>query len=52
MHHANTKRVLLMDPYREFFEPYWVPEHRLLNSMATEDSVAHKNRGFIVVKWQ
>ncbi len=46
---VNTKRVLIMDPDREFFEPYWIPERRLLNSMATEDSDVHKNRGFVVV---
>lgn len=46
----NTKRVLIMDPDREFFEPYWVPEYRLLNSMGTEDSTAHKNRGFVIVR--
>lgn len=47
---ANTKRVLIMDPDRELFEPYWVPEQRLLKSMETEDSDARKNRGFIIVK--
>jgi hypothetical protein len=46
---VNTKRVLIMDPEREFFEPYWVPEHRLLNSMETKDPDAHINRGFVVV---
>jgi hypothetical protein len=46
---ANTKRVLIMDPEREFFEPYWVPEHRLLNSMETKDPDAHIHRGFVVV---
>lgn len=47
---VNTKRVLIMDPDRELFEPYWVPEHRLLNSMETKDSHMRKNRGFIIVK--
>lgn len=46
---ANTKRVLIMDPDREFFEPYWVPEHQLLRAMETADSDAHKNRGFVIV---
>lgn len=46
---VNTQRVLIMDPDRELFEPYWVPEHRLLKSMETQDSDAHKSRGFIVV---
>lgn len=47
---VNTKRVLIMDPDRELFEPYWVPEHRLLNSMETEDSDTRKSRGFVIVK--
>lgn len=46
---ANTKRVLVMDPDRELFEPYWVSEHRLLKGMETVDSDAHKNRGFVIV---
>ncbi len=46
---ANTKRVLIMDPDRELFEPYWVSEHRLMNGMETGDSDAHKNRGFVIV---
>lgn len=46
----TTKRLLIMDPDREFFEPYWVSEHQILNSMATEDSETHRNRGFIIVK--
>ena len=47
---AKTKRVLIMDPDREFFEPYWVPEHLLLKSMEGKDSSVNKNRGFIIVK--
>lgn len=46
---VNTKRVLVMDPDREFFEPYWISEHRLLKAMETKDSDAHKNRGFVIV---
>ena len=46
---VKTKRVLIMDPDRELFEPYWIPEHRLLKSMETEDSDTHKNRGFVIV---
>jgi hypothetical protein len=47
---AKTKRVLIMDPDRELFEPYWVSEHRLVESMETKDSGGVKNRGFIIVK--
>lgn len=49
---AQKKRVLLMDPYREYFEPYWVPERVVLKSMTTKDSSAHKNRGFVVVRFK
>ena len=38
-----------MDPFRELFEPYWVPEHQLLQGMQTVDLTAHKNRGFVIV---
>ena len=47
---ADKKQVLIMDPDRLLFEPYWVSASRLLKSMETEDSDAHKNRGFIIVK--
>lgn len=46
---VTTQRVLIMDPDRELFEPYWVPEHQLVKSMETDDTDAHKSRGFIVV---
>lgn len=46
----NKKRVLLMDPDRELFEPYWIPEQRLLDSMKTQDSEKNKNRGFLIIK--
>lgn len=48
---AHTKRVLIMDPTRERFEPYWVSERRLLNGMKTVDSDARKNRGFVIVRF-
>ena len=47
---VNTKRVLIMDPDRDLYEPYWVPEHLLLNSMETVDSAARESRGFVVVR--
>lgn len=46
---SNTKRVLVMDPDRELFEPCWVAEQQLLDGMATKDSDAAKNRGFVVI---
>lgn len=46
---SDTKRVLIMDPDREFYEPYWVPEQLLLKSMATVDSDAGTSRGYLLV---
>jgi hypothetical protein len=47
---ATTKRVLIMDPDRELFEPYWIPEDLLFKSMATKDSSGLVYRGFIVIR--
>jgi len=47
---SKTKRVLIMDPDRILFEPYWVPEKRFLESMATMDEDAHKSRGYLLIK--
>ena len=47
---AERKRLLIMDPDRELFEPYWAPEHVILKGMETEDTDAHKKRGFVIVK--
>lgn len=46
----KTKRVLIMDPDRQFYEPYWVPEKLFLESMASVDSEAHLHRGYLLVK--
>jgi hypothetical protein len=48
---AENKRVLIMDVDRALYEPYWAPEKLVLESMATEDSSAHKNRGYLVVSF-
>ena len=47
---SKTKRVLIMDPDRILFEPYWVPEKLFLESMATIDGDAHKSRGYLLIK--
>lgn len=46
---SHTKRVLIMDPYRVFYEPYWVPEKLFLQSMATVDKEAKAYRGYLLV---
>jgi hypothetical protein len=43
-------QVLILDPDREYYEPYWVSEETLLAGMATADKVSGKNRGYVWVK--
>lgn len=47
---AKRKQVLVMDPDREWYEPYWVSEGTLLKGMATIDRDWDRNRGYIWVK--
>lgn len=49
---AQTQRVLLMDPDRELYEPYWVPESLLLQGMATVDADAHNYRGYMLITFK
>jgi hypothetical protein len=49
---SKTQRVLLMDPDREFFEPYWVPENLFLQSLATWDNDAKNYRGYLVIRFK
>lgn len=44
------ERVLVLDPDREYYEPYWVSVQTLLEGMATLDSGAKMNRGYVVVQ--
>ena len=46
---ARLKRVLILDPDRDWYEPYWVSDETLLEGMATTDPVAKKSRGFLWV---
>ncbi len=43
-------RVLVLDPDREWYEPYWVSEETLLKGMATQDRQAVQARGYVWVK--
>ncbi|MBA2710325.1 MAG: hypothetical protein H0U57_07030 [Tatlockia sp.] len=45
-----TKRVLIMDPDRELYEPYWVPEKLFFDSMATLDKDAGHYRGYLILR--
>ena len=44
---AKNHRVLVLDPDREYYEPYWVSDEALLAAMATLDKSATKNRGYV-----
>ncbi|SFJ46568.1 phytochelatin synthase family protein [Planctomicrobium piriforme] len=47
---AGRDRVLLLDPDRRWYEPYWVPTVKLLRAMNTQDVVANKPRGMLRCK--
>jgi hypothetical protein len=44
------KRVLIMDPDRQWFEPYWVSEETFLEGISTADKVTGMVRGFVWLK--
>jgi hypothetical protein len=46
---APLKRVLIFDPDRDWYEPYWVSDQTLLEGMATKDPGANKTRGYLWV---
>ncbi|HTV20057.1 MAG TPA: phytochelatin synthase family protein [Polyangiaceae bacterium] len=46
---AEARRVLVLDPDRVWYEPYWVPDEVALEGMATRDSVTGEPRGYLYV---
>lgn len=46
----STKRALIMDTDRQFYEPYWVPEKLLFDSMSTPDPDSGHHRGYLVIR--
>jgi hypothetical protein len=48
---AVKDRVLIMDPDRQWYAPYWVSESTFLDGMATADKITGMSRGFIWVKF-
>ena len=46
---AATDRVLIMDPDRESFDPFWVPADLFLRSMSGIDSDSGLPRGYLIV---
>jgi hypothetical protein len=47
---GKTKRVLIMDVDREWYEPYWVSEETFAQGMATKDKEAGQTRGYLYIK--
>jgi len=48
---AVHHKVLVLDPDRTWYEPYWVSEETLLMGMATKDSSTKRNRGYVWIKF-
>ena len=46
----KAKKVLIRDPDRQYYEPYWVTEDTLVKGMATTDKGASKTRGLIHIR--
>lgn len=44
---SKLRRVLVMDPDREWYEPYWVSDQTLLDAMGTVDPEIRKLRGYV-----
>lgn len=47
---SKTKMVLVFDPDRTYYEPYWVPLTAFLKGLNSADSGAKKSRGLIFVQ--
>lgn len=46
-----SKKVLILDPDRAYYEPYWVSLKAFVGAMATRDSSSKLNRGLITISW-
>ena len=47
---AKNKRVLILDPDRDWYEPYWVSEETFIKGMNTVDKGSGKTRGLVWIK--
>ena len=45
----ESGRVLILDPDRTFYEPYWVSIDTFVLGMATQNPYDHKYRGYMIV---
>jgi hypothetical protein len=48
---AELDRVLLLDPDRRWYEPYWVSTATLLKAMSTIDADSGLARGYLIVEF-
>ena len=46
---AERQRVLVLDPDRQWYEPYWLPDDVALAGMATRDPDSGQPRGYLYV---
>ncbi len=44
------KRVLVLDPDREWYEPYWIPDTIFLKGLQTQDPFIRKTRGLVRIQ--
>lgn len=48
----DQDQVLIMDPDREYYAPYWVSLKKFIEGMSTQDARAQRSRGYILVSVQ
>ena len=48
---AKKDRVLVLDPERDDYEPYWVDLAAFAGAMATQDKSVQQNRGYLIVSF-
>ena len=47
---SKTNHVLIFDPDRDYYEPYWVSAETLLKGMTTKDKTSGMGRGYIIIQ--
>jgi hypothetical protein len=47
---ASRHRVLVLDPDRGWYEPYWVPEDAFVAGLGTRDPASGKSRGLVRIR--
>ncbi len=46
----KNKRVLIFDPDRQWYEPYWISEDTFLKGLATQDPESGQSRGYLWIQ--